>query len=48
MADVQAKNIKSKVYTTPPANLDDLEMRIRNEMVFLGRTELWFDELLIA
>ena len=27
--------IKSKVYTTPPANLDDLEMRIRNEMDIL-------------
>ena len=23
--------IKSKIYTTPPANLEDLEMRIRNE-----------------
>ena len=27
--------IKCKVYTTPPANLDDLEMRIRNEMDIL-------------
>lgn len=27
--------LKSKVYVTPPANLDDLEMRIRNEMDIL-------------
>ena len=27
--------IKSTVYTTPPTNLDDLEMRIRNEMDIL-------------
>ena len=27
--------IKSKVYTTPSANLDDLEMRIRDEMNIL-------------
>ena len=29
--------LKSKVYLTPPANLDDLEMRIRREMDALKR-----------